>query len=208
NPSITYSAVGNYDVTLISFDAAGCPDTMTMTDFVNIGGFEASFNMSDDTISVGEILYIDGPPAVQWEWTVLPSSATVNGSNDQFPTIVFDQPGSYSLCVSSTFDGCAGCNTAVKCTTVVVTGPTSIDARSNHHHGVLVYPNPSTGDVSFETFQQGILSMYDVMGRNVRQQEITGSVKLNGLVDGIYFYRFTSDASRIETGKFIVRKTD
>lgn len=204
NPSVTYSAVGNYDVTLISFDAAGCPDTLTMTDFVNIGGFEADFNMSDDTVNVGEALYIDGPPAIQWEWNVLPNNATVNGSTDQFPTIVFNAPGSYSICVNATFDGCAGCNTAVKCSTVVVTAPTSVSDFKNFHQGVSVFPNPSNGNATFKLSEPGSLYIHDIVGRQVFQNNSKALEVKVDLPNGVYMYRFISDNGNSSFGKLIV----
>ncbi len=80
----------------------------------------------------------------------------------------------------------------------------------NNH--MIVYPNPSTGLFTFESSQpidRAILSVYNMMGEEVVNKEISGPVNqvdLTGRASGVYFYRVLSvEGAMLSTGKLTVK---
>jgi len=79
---------------------------------------------------------------------------------------------------------------------------------------VRVYPNPSSGEITFETRQSGgvgipeTLSFYDLSGRFISEiyQENNGKTVLPAeyLSPGMYFYRLTSRDRKTEQGSFVI----
>ncbi|WP_276132869.1 PKD domain-containing protein [Polluticoccus soli] len=121
NPSHTYNTSGNYNVRLISTNAAGCKDTMLKTAYVSVGTMQALFNVSDSTVCANEV--------VNFLNTSTPSSATVtwlfgdgNSSSVGTPTHGYTAAGTYTAKLVITQNGCS--DTAQK-TIVVSAKPTS-----------------------------------------------------------------------------------
>ncbi|MBA2612365.1 MAG: T9SS type A sorting domain-containing protein [Bacteroidetes bacterium] len=66
-----------------------------------------------------------------------------------------------------------------------------------------VYPNPVSSSIIFENIDVSSLSIYDVFGKIVmEQEEINGSVNVQNLAPGIYFLKMRS-SNRIFSSKFI-----
>ena len=115
NPSHTYTAAGEYEVCLyvisIYFNGGGVPTTCVDTACTTIvvgsadpcDGFEACFEASQtaaNTIAFGNC---SQPGAnAQYLWTFGDGS---NGSGT-YPTHVYDQPGTYIVCVTAYGNGC------------------------------------------------------------------------------------------------------
>ncbi len=72
-----------------------------------------------------------------------------------------------------------------------------------------VYPNPASGQVSFETGgMQGVLVITDVPGHEVVRRRVNGfpvTISCAGLADGLYFYHLLPRDGGIRTGRFMVR---
>ena len=127
NPSHTYTAAGEYEVCLyvisIYFNGGGVPTTCvdTACTMIVVGpadpcdGFEACFEASQtaaNTIAFGNC---SQPGAnAQYLWTFGDGS---NGSGT-YPTHVYDQPGTYTVCVTAYGNGCED----TYCLPVVVQG--------------------------------------------------------------------------------------
>ncbi|MEO6305814.1 MAG: T9SS type A sorting domain-containing protein [Bacteroidia bacterium] len=66
-----------------------------------------------------------------------------------------------------------------------------------------VYPNPVSSSIIFENIDVSSLSIYDVFGKIVmEQEEINGSVNVQNLAPGIYFLKMRS-SSRSYSSKFV-----
>ena len=78
---------------------------------------------------------------------------------------------------------------------------------------VKVYPNPftqnATLEVEGETYNELQLTIYDVSGRVVLEQQTYSNNKIEiskgNLQPGVYFYQLLGDAALINTGKIVVR---
>jgi uncharacterized repeat protein (TIGR01451 family) len=80
------------------------------------------------------------------------------------------------------------------------------------HGELLVYPNPSAGDVLFElptdSPTKAIFSLHDAFGRALRSNDFDGKqyrFQREGLVDGVYFYRLEVEGLGRYTGKMILK---
>ncbi len=70
----------------------------------------------------------------------------------------------------------------------------------------LVYPNPAEEQITFqlENNQKGIVHLYNVLGQNVLEREISennNTIDIQNLSNGVYYYNFESD--KVYKGKII-----
>ena len=89
----------------------------------------------------------------------------------------------------------------------VVVGPLSID-ENEINGNVLVYPNPSTGDIFIKIDSEIVideLNVVDNLGRklNVDVEKVNDLLLVKGLTEGVYFLRIRSGEEKI-VRKFIV----
>jgi hypothetical protein len=73
-----------------------------------------------------------------------------------------------------------------------------------------VYPNPASGSITFDTYGQkdGVIRLYDALGREVWNQLIIGSqtvLEVHDYPPGIYFYRFEQNGVIVGSGKLILQ---
>jgi len=89
----------------------------------------------------------------------------------------------------------------------------SINQAENPGGEVVVYPNPSNGDINFRLNDKNTngpyrLYIYDISGRELLQKEVKGSPAClisENLAAGVYSYRVES-GKNIWNGKFIIEK--
>ncbi|TAE47633.1 MAG: PKD domain-containing protein, partial [Bacteroidetes bacterium] len=103
NPVHTYLNTGTYTVTLIVFDAFGCSDTLTKTDFIDLTRPQAAFAQDLDVICPGSPLqFVDltvaDYPISAWLW----SFGDGTTSNQQNPVHTYAQPGTYTVTLTVT----------------------------------------------------------------------------------------------------------
>ena len=117
NPSSTFSAPGYHAVTLVVVDANGCSDTLTLPQYVFVGNYNSSFTVSATSGCAPLNITAGGPGngVASWQWTA--TGATPSSSTLQNPSFSYPTPGTYQICLQTTFIG--GC-TVSNCTTVVV----------------------------------------------------------------------------------------
>ena len=68
-----------------------------------------------------------------------------------------------------------------------------------------VYPNPSQGEVSIQTKEQGTVQIYSITGSLVHKQRVSGSIQrliLTNLRNGQYLMVFEGDSGAISSSKF------
>lgn len=74
---------------------------------------------------------------------------------------------------------------------------------------VSVYPNPASNKLNFkiENGKTAIIELYDIMGKQLLQQNITSSalINLSNLSSGIYFYKITDKEKRTARGKIAIQ---
>ena len=97
-PPVTYSAPGQYDVSLIFQSGNGCLDTLTRTNLIGIGGVSADFSASATTICLGDtITFTDlssgGVSTLEWDFGENPG---IDG-NGQIENYVYSSPGTYTV---------------------------------------------------------------------------------------------------------------
>ncbi len=104
NPmGICYTNIGNYDVTLTIVDDFGTWDTtfLNYIEVVNCDPPVASFTM-DNEICAGDCISFNdlSTGAVSWDWTF--QGGTPATSNQQNPTICFNDPGTFDVTLTVT----------------------------------------------------------------------------------------------------------
>jgi photosystem II stability/assembly factor-like uncharacterized protein len=68
-----------------------------------------------------------------------------------------------------------------------------------------IYPNPTSNTITIETQVKGSVSILNLNGQQLLQQEITEQCKtiaVSGLKSGVYFVRLTNDKT-VQVGKFV-----
>ncbi|MEM7104226.1 MAG: PKD domain-containing protein [Bacteroidota bacterium] len=111
SPTHVYADTGNYIVTLIAGPGAACTDTFTQTINVQYQSLFVDFSLEYETCEEQIIIdYIDLSvdtlsEIVSWDWDF----GNNTGSIDQFPSIEYDDPGSYLVTLEVTAaNGCIG----------------------------------------------------------------------------------------------------
>jgi hypothetical protein len=94
---------------------------------------------------------------------------------------------------------------------LVMFGPTTLPGINKAPviaNNIVVFPNPSTGQLYFKGINAGsVLEIYNVMGENVYSAEVSSDtfmLNLAGKASGIYFYRITDNNNGIQEGKIIL----
>ena len=175
NPSgICYNMYGNFNVTLITCNTAGC-DTLTLTNFIS-----EYQNPVDSIWLSNDTLY--SLPALFYQWYEA-GTGLLNGAVDSI--YVISQPGSY-YCVVTNSAGCIGSSNIV-----------NVNGFSNANPGesdkLILFPNPNNGQfVLMNNNGSEILSIsvYDFTGRKIYCESASayrnrGNINLD-LTSGIY----------------------
>lgn len=101
NPSHTYAGPGNYTVTLVVSDAAGCfsPDTTTFQ--VNIGDFNGSVDVPNAPICPGDTYQLNASGGASYQWSpanlvsnpTIPNPTTTLTETTTFTVVITDSCG-------------------------------------------------------------------------------------------------------------------
>ncbi len=104
NPSHNYIAPGNYTVRLITTNSAGCADTITKINLINIGTINAAFT-STNSVCVNVLFSLTNtsapaPVAVAWDFGDATTSTAIN------PVKAYTTAGNYQIRLIADFGGC------------------------------------------------------------------------------------------------------
>ena len=150
------------------------------------------FALPNDTVCVGDTVTLGIPnPAASFQWST--------GDTTQF--IQVTSSGSY-ICTTTDFMGC------ITKDTMVVVFETCTGISENDPHSLFsVYPNPSTGQITFVPAQgklseEGTISVFNTGLQKVFTRRVasgTGSVPLDlsELQSGIYFFEFRTHSGSL-----------
>ena len=127
NPTHQYSSTGNYSVTLIAGNSNGCYDTLSQSNFINIGStLVPSFTASDTNGCAQTAIQFNAttPNATSWSWDFGDGST----ANVKFPNHTYNNPGQYTITLTVTTS--SGCNGSVVKSQYIKIDPKPIPAFS------------------------------------------------------------------------------
>ncbi|RMG22149.1 MAG: PKD domain-containing protein, partial [Bacteroidetes bacterium] len=96
NPSNIYAYAGKYDIGLIATAPSGCADTLSLPNYIQIGGPSASFYFEPGAACPGEpvVFVASGTNVQQYKWD-LGDGAILTGPDLSQLTHTYEQAGSY-----------------------------------------------------------------------------------------------------------------
>ncbi len=151
-PAVTYTADGQYDITLIVNTANGCADTLTLPNAVGIGGVTAGFSASATTICAGDsiaFLNLSQGGVTSYEWN-FGETAGINSTAFN-PVYAYSTPGTYSVTLRANNVACG--DTLVQ-TNLITVNPSpvaafTIDRTQDCQPGIpFFFTNTSTGSTN------------------------------------------------------------
>lgn len=105
NPSHTYTTTGSFTVRLVTTNSNGCSDTITKTNLILIGGFNAAFTNNSSTCVNAGISFTNTsvplPSAAAWNFGDGNTSTVIS------PVHVYSAPGVYPVRMIADFGGCS-----------------------------------------------------------------------------------------------------
>lgn len=107
NPSHTYTALGNYTVSLIITNIFGCRDTVVQTGYVHVINGQIPFNGPDTVlVCLGDLLGFADPTtgSTSWSWDF----GNGSGSTSQSPSVLYADTGTYIVTLQTAMPG--GCS--------------------------------------------------------------------------------------------------
>ncbi len=124
NPSHVYATAGSYTVRLITTNGSGCADTITKTNFINVGSFNAAFSNPATSCVNGAVLFTNTsvplPASVSWDFGDATTSSQLN------PVKVYASTGTYTVRMIADFGGCP--DTAYSTVTILGKPAAAFDA--------------------------------------------------------------------------------
>ena len=82
-----------------------------------------------------------------------------------------------------------------------------IGVQENEEKNLRLYPNPVSSVLHLEgDFENGQVSLYDIVGRKVYQGEYQHEISVSNLNDGLYFIQIITAEGQVINQKFIIRK--
>lgn len=96
----TYPYPGKYNVGLIVETTFGCRDTIEISEYINVGGPYAEFNLENDTACVGELVSFNLDSVIntfRLDWDFGDGIGVQLPGNEKSSTHIFRAPGTYSV---------------------------------------------------------------------------------------------------------------
>ncbi len=122
--SYTYTAAGNYTVTLVVTDSIGCSDSLTKAAYVSARKPAAAFTINDTSACGGQLVTFTNTTAGTAPFTTLWNFGNGATSTASQPTYAYSSAGSYNVKLVVT--DAAGCKDSItKNAAITVTRPTA-----------------------------------------------------------------------------------
>ncbi|HLP13114.1 MAG TPA: N-acetylmuramoyl-L-alanine amidase [Flavobacteriales bacterium] len=203
NPTVCYTASGNYDVMLVASGPGGTDttfQTITVTVYANP---TAGFTMTNDTAYmptpfVGFTNTSVNADGFSWDF------GDGNNSTGANPWNLYGAPGTYTVTMIAVNGPCVNDTTYA---TVVVVDPNAIGEVSNEIN-IGMYPNPVDAHLFVTvngTLKGATLYVINEIGQRVIAQNISSSTAINAsiLSKGIYMLQVQSEEGVLFKGNFI-----
>ena len=192
NPGpICYNTSGNYDVTLITFNAAGS-DTIISQTFINV------FASSTPPVITQTDSLLHCSTGITFQWYL--DSVAISGATNQ--DYIATQNGNYYVVITND-DGCKSSST------VLAYFPSVINELN--FKGINIFPNPVENQLTIlnKNLTVNTITIKDVLGRIVQSTNLNlldDSIILDVqfLNEGVYFIELKTD-KEIFTQKFVKR---
>ena len=171
---------------------------------------EFIYNFSSNETGV-QFTDLTGGNPTNWLW----GFGDGNTSNEQNPYHVYDSAGIYNICllVQDTLNNC----NASFCEPVTII-PTATQEIFIQNQDLIIFPNPSQqsnsiwsikGILEKDYYQDLKLKIYDVHGRTLKEEMVTGQPQLKvdvpkGLAQGIYMLELRSEVA-VYRGKVVIQ---
>ena len=202
NPTHVYNTSGIYTPQLITKNACGVSDTVYSNIYVDLP-VSVSFTIQKDSTQphVWNVYpnYPSGTVDVYWSW------GDFDGSFGFYPSYTYANPGIYNVCVSAyTSSGCSAnfCLTdslyrianstydSVVQINVMQNQTSGISTHNTQNSTYKIYPNPAQNNFTVEvsTNEKQTISLFDINGKQVLSQTITGTTNIDAsnLANGVY----------------------
>jgi trimeric autotransporter adhesin len=187
----------------ISYIYSGCPTTVVVT----VSALPSAGTLSGSTsVAIGSSITLSSTLSGGiWSSSNL-SLATVGSTSGSVTGV-----GAGSVTI--TYANISACGLAVATRTVNVTSsrpgaPAGDDATSGAE--MLIYPNPTSGMLNVATGVNGLLAIYTIDGRELKQYEvskgITNITLPNNLATGVYMIRFKGDDGSTKMLRLVFEK--
>ncbi len=156
SPTRTYTAPGNYTVTLIARNAGGCADTLILSNLVRIARPAASFNLSSSSICAGTSVSFTNTSigAASYEWNFGDNTTSTLATP---PAKAYNTAGNYTIRLIAIHGSCR--DTFIRTLTVLqrpVANFTADSAAGCKVPHTVQFTNSSTGASSYGwTFGDG-----------------------------------------------------
>ena len=133
SPSHTYTALGNYNVSLVAYAANGCTDTLTMPAYIKVVQPVMTVTATGSSCAPASVTFNTSVspvfPVTSYSWNFGDGTITAGGAS---MTHVYSTPGTYTVTVS--FSTGAGCN--------FVSQPYTVNVGAQPTAGFTASPNP------------------------------------------------------------------
>ncbi len=207
NPAITFTASGNYTVTLTATSGTNISTSSKVIPVVVCAGANALFNVSAASCKNAATTVTNnstGTPAPNYTWSCNPG-ALISNVNAVSPLFTFTVNGTYTI----TLVAVGGGSTTTTTHTTVVSQCVGIAENTLLNDNFGVYPNPTSDVINIDVTNIASYNykITDVLGKvmlsdNVSFKEKT-TVDVSRLNSGIYFLTIECNGQR-STKKIIV----
>jgi PKD repeat protein len=212
NPSYTFTNAGTYDVKLIA-SKTGASNTKIMTAYITVTAPPIAAQFSADVTSGSAPLLVHftdqstGNPT-SWSWDF--NDDGIVDATTQNPSLYFPNPGTYTVKLTVANGNLT--NTLTKTGYIVVSGPTGVSTVKGQA-GILVYPNPSDGNISIDLNQNLndetiLLDIFDKTGKTIVSTKLPNqksyNLDLSGYPAGIYTIKVIGK-TQVFTSKIVIK---
>ena len=189
--SSTWSGLGNGTYSVTATDASGCQITDSYTLVANPDTPAAGFNVTTNFLDVSFFNLTTNANSYEWDF------GDGNTSTDFNPTHTYSEPGTYTVCLTAFGD----CEASIVCKEVTVSEDDASLNQESWENAVVVYPNPSSGDVHFSitSTEANNIVIFDATGKEVAQTEVVEketTISTTQWNNGVYYFHIQNDAGQ------------
>lgn len=189
---------GNYTVSVTS--PAGCSGSTAITVVAPAPTLSVT---KPPLICKGSSIKLIAGAAASYSW----SPATyLNATN--VATVIVTPTSTTPVTYTLHYTNAGGCSNTV-ITTLTVSNCTGIESFDNENSGLMIYPNPSSGNFTVESKTPMNLLLVNSLGQSVRSVELNSKnnnrASVTGIADGVYYF-VLKDKSQSIKQKVVVGK--